>query len=74
MSDFLARHRLILCAYAAALVLLGITALFSPGFLTPANARSTLVLATFVGIVALGQTFVIHYWWWHRPVHTLGAQ
>ena len=36
-----------------------VTALFSPGFLSASNMRSTVVLAAFVGIVALGQTFVI---------------
>ena len=40
-------------------VLLLVTALFSPGFLSASNLRSTVVLAAFVGIVALGQTFVI---------------
>ena len=40
-------------------VLLLVTALFSPGFLSGSNLRSTVVLAAFVGIVALGQTFVI---------------
>ena len=59
MNRFLARNRLILLAYAGVVVLLLVTALFSPGFLSPANLRSTLVLAAFVGIVAFGQTFVI---------------
>jgi ribose transport system permease protein len=59
MSAFLTRNRLILLAYAGMVALLLITALFSPGFLSESNLRSTLVLAAFVGIVALGQTFVI---------------
>lgn len=59
MSAALKRHRLILLAYAAMLVLLFATALFSPGFLSASNLRSVLILAAFVGIVALGQTFVI---------------
>jgi ribose transport system permease protein len=59
MSGFVSRNRLILLAYAGVIVLLLITALFSPGFLAPSNLRSTLVLAAFVGIVAFGQTFVI---------------
>jgi ribose transport system permease protein len=59
MSDFLARNRLIILAYAGMVLLLLITALFSPGFLSASNLRSTVVLAAFVGIVALGQTFVI---------------
>ena len=59
MSAFLARNRLILLAYVGMVVLLLVTALFSPGFLSESNLRSTVVLAAFVGIVALGQTFVI---------------
>lgn len=59
MSGFWRRNRLIVLAYVAMIVLLLVTATFSPGFLAPANLRSTLVLAAFVGIAALGQTFVI---------------
>src|SRR5918994_6391554 len=59
MNAFVARNRLILLAYAGMVVLLLVTALFSPGFLSASNLRSTVVLAAFVGIVALGQTFVI---------------
>jgi len=59
MSGFVARNRLILFAYASAAVLLLVTAFFSQGFLAPSNLRSTFILAAFVGIVALGQTFVI---------------
>jgi ribose transport system permease protein len=59
MSRFWSRNRLIVLAYVAMIVLLLVTSAFSPGFLAPANLRSTLVLAAFVGIAALGQTFVI---------------
>ena len=59
MNTFLARNRLIILAYAGMVVLLLVTAMFSPGFLSASNMRSTIVLAAFVGIVALGQTFVI---------------
>ena len=59
MSAFLVRNRLIVLAYVGMLVLLAVTAFFSPGFLSESNLRSSLVLAAFVGIVALGQTFVI---------------
>jgi len=59
MNSFIARNRLILFAYAGVAVLLLVTAFFSQGFLVPSNLRATLVLAAFVGIVALGQTFVI---------------
>jgi ribose transport system permease protein len=59
MSAFLARNRMIFLAYAGVIVLLLITSMFSPGFLSLSNLRSTLVLSAFVGIVALGQTLVI---------------
>jgi len=59
MSAFLSRNRLIVLAYAGMVLLLLVTALFSPGFLSASNMRSTVVLAAFVGIVAFGQTFVI---------------
>lgn len=59
MSAFIARNRLIILAYAGMIVLLLVTAVFSPGFLSESNLRSTLVLAAFVGIVAIGQTLVI---------------
>jgi ribose transport system permease protein len=59
MSAFWSRNRLIILAYVAMVALLLITAIFSPGFLSPSNLRSTLVLAAFVGIAAFGQTFVI---------------
>lgn len=59
MTAFLTRNRLIFLAYVGMVVLLLVTAIFSPGFLSESNLRSTLVLAAFVGIVGLGQTFVI---------------
>ncbi len=59
MSTFLAHHRPILLAYLGMIVLLFVTSLFSPGFLGAAHMRTVAVLAAFVGIVALGQTFVI---------------
>lgn len=59
MNTFLSRNRLIILAYIGMLLLVLITAFFSPGFLSASNLRSTFILASFVGIVALGQTFVI---------------
>jgi ribose transport system permease protein len=59
MSQFWSRNRLIVLAYVAMIVLLLVTAAFSPGFLSVSNLRSIVVLAAFVGIAALGQTFVI---------------
>ncbi|MBV9702415.1 MAG: ABC transporter permease [Methylobacteriaceae bacterium] len=59
MMPFVARHRAILLAYLGMIGLLLLTSLFSPGFLALAHLRSMSVLAAFIGIVALGQTFVI---------------
>ena len=59
MNGVLTRHRTILLAYLGMIVLLAITSLFSPGFLSGAHLRTVVVLAAFIGIVALGQTFVI---------------
>jgi ribose transport system permease protein len=56
---FLARHRAILLAYLGMVVLLALTSFFSPGFVAGAHLRTLAVLAAFIGIVALGQTFVI---------------
>jgi ribose transport system permease protein len=55
----LRRHRAILLAYLGMIVLLAVTSVVSPGFLAISHLRTTAVLASFVGIVALGQTFVI---------------
>ena len=73
MSAFLLRNRLIVLAYAGMVVLLLVTALFSPGFLSASNMRSTVVLAAFVGIVAL-RPDLRHHRRRHRPVGALGAQ
>jgi ribose transport system permease protein len=53
------RNRPVLLADPGMNVLFLVPTIFSPGFLSESNLRSTLVLAAFVGIVALGQTFVI---------------
>ncbi|MEP0322932.1 ABC transporter permease [Bauldia litoralis] len=55
----LTRHRAIFLAYLGMIVLLLLTSFFSPGFLSGSHLRSMSVLAAFIGIVALGQTFVI---------------
>lgn len=55
----LARHRSILFAYLGLILLLLVTGLVAPGFLSPTHFRSLAVLAAFIGIVALGQTFVV---------------
>ena len=53
------RHRAILFAYLGMIILLLLTSLIAPGFLGVSHLRSLVVLAAFIGIVALGQTFVI---------------
>lgn len=55
----LARHRSILFAYLGLILLLLLTGVVAPGFLSPTHFRSLAVLAAFIGIVALGQTFVV---------------
>jgi ribose transport system permease protein len=52
-------HRGVLLAFVAAAALLLLTTIVAPGFLAVAHLRSLAVLSTFIGIVALGQTFVI---------------
>lgn len=59
MTAALARNRAILLSYLALILLVAATSAFSPGFLSESSIRSTIVLAAFVGIVALGQSFVI---------------
>ena len=56
---FVQRHRAIFLAYLGMIVLLLLTSLVSPGFLAGSHLRTLAVLAAFIGIVALGQTFVI---------------
>ena len=55
----LSRHRSIVLAHAAAVTLLLLGGLISPGFLAGGHLRGLAVLAAFIGIVATGQTFVI---------------
>lgn len=49
----------ILLAYAAALLLFVLVSLYSPGFANPAHVATLVTLASFIGIVAIGQTIVI---------------
>ena len=58
MTNF-GRYRGMLVAYLATLALLLLTSVLLPGFLGGAHLRSMAMLAAFIGIVALGQTFVI---------------
>jgi ribose transport system permease protein len=59
MRNFIAANRSIFLAYVALVLLVVVTSLFSPGFLSESSIRSTVILAAFVGIAALGQSFVI---------------
>jgi ribose transport system permease protein len=49
----------ILLAYVAALLLFVLVSLYSPGFAQPSNIATLITLASFIGIVAIGQTVVI---------------
>jgi ribose transport system permease protein len=55
----LAANRSILFAYAGAAVLFAVTSAFSSGFASANHVRILLIQASFIGIVALGQSFVI---------------
>jgi len=54
-----ASNRSILFAYAGAIALFAATSAFSSGFASANHVRILLIQASFIGIVALGQTFVI---------------
>jgi ribose transport system permease protein len=53
------QNRSILLAYIGALAIFAVTSAFSPGFASENHVRVLLIEASFIGIVALGQTFVI---------------
>lgn len=46
-------------AYGGAALLFLVTSLASPGFAAPSHLRSIAVVATFIGLVGLGQTLVV---------------
>jgi ribose transport system permease protein len=48
-----------LLAYAGALILFLLVSLYSPGFAAPAHIATLVIVASFIGIVAIGQTMVI---------------
>jgi ribose transport system permease protein len=54
-----AGNRNILFAYLGALLLFVATSAFSTGFASANHIRILLIQASFIGIVALGQSFVI---------------
>lgn len=49
----------IFLAYVAAVLLFVLVSLYSPGFANPAHVATLVTLASFIGIVAIGQTVVI---------------
>jgi ribose transport system permease protein len=49
----------ILLAYAGTLLLFLLISLYSPGFASPSHVSTLIVVASFTGIVAIGQTMVI---------------
>jgi ribose transport system permease protein len=53
------RNGPIVLAYAGAIALFAVTSIFSHGFASASHIRVLLIQASFIGIVALGQTFVI---------------
>lgn len=58
-DSWFARNRTLVIAFSLILVLLIISGIRQPGFLSLNNLRQQLVLATFLGTVAAGQTLVI---------------
>jgi ribose transport system permease protein len=58
-AAFLNEHRSIVGAYLIAIVMFVVTSAFTSGFSSPSNVRYLLVSATFIGLVGLGQTFVV---------------
>jgi ribose transport system permease protein len=52
-------RRSILLTFGAAVLLFAIGGVIQPGFLRPANMSSVLVVASFIGFVAAGQSLVI---------------
>ena len=55
----LSGNRSIVLAYFGAIALFAATSAFSTGFASANHMRILLIQASFIGIVALGQTFVI---------------
>src|SRR5437016_7222021 len=59
LQHFVRSQRGTLLAYAAIVVLFLVGGIYRPGFIYPSNIGQLLLLASFVGIVAAGQTFII---------------
>jgi ribose transport system permease protein len=53
------RNRSIVLAYCIAIAMFLVTSAFTPGFASPTHIKALLIESSFIGIVGLGQTFVI---------------
>jgi ribose transport system permease protein len=53
------QYRSMILAYFLAIAMFLITTAFTPGFASPTHIKELLIEASFIGIVSLGQTFVI---------------
>ena len=58
-GERLARYRTLLVAYGLIVVLIIVAGILNPHFVSPGNLRQQLVLATFLGMAAAGETIVI---------------
>lgn len=59
LAGTIARNRAIVVTYLIAAAMFIVTSLVTSGFASASNVRFLLVSATFIGLVGLGQTFVI---------------
>ncbi len=59
LPAFYRSNRAILLAYAGALLIFIVITIISPGFAGPRHIRILLIDASVIGLIALGQTFVI---------------
>ncbi len=59
LASFTPDRRRVLYAFGAAILVFVVGEILHPGFARPASVKSILVIASFVGFVAAGQTFVI---------------
>ncbi len=57
--SWLSRNRTVLIPYALIAILLAAAAIRAPGFVSPSNLTQQVVLASYLGVIAGGQTIVI---------------
>ena len=58
-DSWLGKNKPLIIAFGLIVILLIISGIREPGFLSASNLRQQLILATFLGTVAAGQTLVI---------------